>query len=118
MAERRDNFEAPAAMTPSAGKLDRRFVGLSAGIAEEHAPVAKQAAQPRGQPGHWLGMEYVRNVGELFGLLADRAHHSRRSRQLSALGTKVACRVRFANGRCVERWSQADFLGLMQQLQA
>lgn len=24
--------------------------------------------------------------------------------------------LRFANGKCVERWSQADFLGLMQQL--
>lgn len=23
---------------------------------------------------------------------------------------------RFANGKCVERWSQADFLGLLQQL--
>jgi len=25
---------------------------------------------------------------------------------------------RFANGKCVERWSQADFLGMMQQLGA
>jgi steroid delta-isomerase-like uncharacterized protein len=25
--------------------------------------------------------------------------------------------LRFQNGRCVERWTQADFLGLMQQLQ-
>lgn len=24
--------------------------------------------------------------------------------------------LRFANGKCVERWSQADFLGLLQQL--
>lgn len=26
--------------------------------------------------------------------------------------------LRFAGGRCVERWSQADFLGLLQQLGA
>ena len=26
--------------------------------------------------------------------------------------------LRFENGRCVERWSQADFLGLLQQLGA
>ena len=26
--------------------------------------------------------------------------------------------LRFANGKCVERWSQADFLGLLQQLGA
>ncbi|MEW6128618.1 MAG: ester cyclase [Acidobacteriota bacterium] len=26
--------------------------------------------------------------------------------------------LRFANGKCVERWSQSDFLGLMQQLGA
>jgi predicted ester cyclase len=26
--------------------------------------------------------------------------------------------LRFANGRCVERWSQADLLGLLQQLDA
>jgi steroid delta-isomerase-like uncharacterized protein len=26
--------------------------------------------------------------------------------------------LRFADGRCVERWSQADFLGLLQQLGA
>ena len=24
--------------------------------------------------------------------------------------------LRFANGKCVERWAQADFMGLMQQL--
>lgn len=26
--------------------------------------------------------------------------------------------LRFADGRCVERWSQADFLSLLQQLGA
>ncbi len=69
-SQRRDDLEAPAvAMTPSARELDRRFVRFGAGIAEEHAPVAKQTAQSRGQPRHRFGMEHVGDVRQLFGLL-------------------------------------------------
>jgi len=51
-----------------------------------------------------------------------RATHQNAFQGLSATGKSVSLPaitiLRFANGRCVERWSQADFLGLMQQLQA
>ena len=36
-------------------------------------------------------------------------------RQVTLTGITI---LRFAGGKCVERWSQADFLGLMQQLGA
>jgi steroid delta-isomerase-like uncharacterized protein len=34
-------------------------------------------------------------------------------KQISLSGITI---LRFADGKCVERWSQADFLGLLQQL--
>lgn len=34
-------------------------------------------------------------------------------REVSIPGITI---LRFENGRCIERWSQADFLGLLQQL--
>lgn len=42
--------------------------------------------------------------------------------EIPATGKEVAIGgltiLRFADGRCVERWTQADFLGLLQQLGA
>jgi predicted ester cyclase len=36
-------------------------------------------------------------------------------RRVSVNGITI---LRFADGRCVERWSQTDFLGMLQQLGA
>lgn len=46
--------------------------------------------------------------GELMGVPAT-------GKQLAMAGTAI---LRFANGKCVERWQNADDLGLMQQLGA
>lgn len=46
--------------------------------------------------------------GELMGMPPT-------GREVSLPGITI---LRFAGGRCVERWSQADFLGLLQQLGA
>lgn len=49
-----------------------------------------------------------------------RATHEGEFNGIPATGKEVtlpgATILRFAYGRCVERWSQADFLGLLQQL--
>jgi len=46
------------------------------------------------------------HLGEFNGIPAT-------GKQVAISGITV---LRFANGQCVERWSQADFLGLLQQL--
>ena len=49
-----------------------------------------------------------------------RATHGGEFNGIPATGREVTLPgitiLRFAGGKCVERWSQADFLGLMQQL--
>ena len=65
---------AAVLVAPSARELDRRLVGLGAGIAEERAAVAEPVCKPLGQSRHRLGVEHVRDVSELLGLFLDRAH--------------------------------------------
>ncbi len=49
-----------------------------------------------------------------------RAAHGGEFNGIPATGRRVELKgitiLRFANGRCVERWSQADFMGMLRQL--
>jgi predicted ester cyclase len=53
---------------------------------------------------------------------AFRATHQGTLMGIAATGKQVTVAgitiLRFTNGKCVERWSQADFLGMLQQLGA
>ena len=75
-SERRDDLEAAGAavVAPAPRQLERGLVGLRAGVAEEHPPIAEMAAQTRRQPRHRLGVEDVGDVRKLLGLFLDRAH--------------------------------------------
>ncbi len=48
------------------------------------------------------------HAGNLMGIPAS-------GKSVSIAGITI---MRFANGRCVERWNQADFLGMLQQIGA
>lgn len=74
------------------------------------------------------------NEGDLTGYLEEvlaegdevacrftlRAAHEGEFNGIPPTGRRVELKgitiLRFANGRCVERWSQADFMGMLQQL--
>jgi predicted ester cyclase len=74
-------------------------------------------------PGSQLVFEDVRAAGDAVTVrFAVDAVHGGPFQGLPPTGRRVALSgitiLRFAGGRCVERWSQADFLGLRQQLGA
>jgi len=74
-------------------------------------------------PGSQLIFEDVFGVGDEVAIrFVVRAIHAGDFQGIAATGKRVSIPgitiVRFAGGKCVERWSQADFLGLLQQLGA
>jgi steroid delta-isomerase-like uncharacterized protein len=74
-----------------------------------------------GFPGSQLVFEDVFSVEDRVACrFVVRATHAGTFQGIPATGTRVEVPgitiLRFAGGRCVERWSQADFLGLLGQL--
>jgi predicted ester cyclase len=72
-------------------------------------------------PGAQLAFEDVFSAGDRVACrYVVRATHGGPFQGLPATGKRVEIPgitiLRFAGGRCVERWSQADFLGLLAQL--
>jgi hypothetical protein len=64
-------------MTVKARKLDRRFVGLASGIAEEHLVHARERAQPGGEQLLLGNPVEIGNVDEAPGLFPDGRGQSR-----------------------------------------
>src|SRR5258708_39269040 len=77
--QRRQNLVAATARVaaPSARELDRRLVRFRTGIAEKNFAAVEAIREALGQPRGRLGVKDVGHVGELFGLLFDRAHDAR-----------------------------------------
>lgn len=74
-------------------------------------------------PGSRITLEDVISEGdEVSARFTLRATHGGDFNGIPATGLEVSLPgitiLRFADGKCVERWSQADFLGLMQQIGA
>ena len=74
-------------------------------------------------PGSQLGFEDVLAAGDEVAVrFVVDAVHGGPFQGLPPTGKRVTLPgltiLRFAGGRCAERWSQADFLGLLQQLGA
>lgn len=72
-------------------------------------------------PGSRITLEDVVSEGDKVACrFTLRATHGGEFNGIPATGREVSLPgitvLRFAGGKCVERWSQADFLGLMQQL--
>ncbi len=72
-------------------------------------------------PGSRITLEDVVSEGdEVACRFVLRATHEGEFNGIPATGKEISLPgitiLRFADGKCVERWSQADFLGLLQQL--
>lgn len=72
-------------------------------------------------PGSRIALEEVVSEGdEVAAHFTLRATHEGEFNGIPPTGKQVVVTgitiLRFADGKCVERWNQADFLGLLQQL--
>src|ERR1700736_3353134 len=77
-AQGRNELEAATiGMTPTPRELERCLVGLGAGVREEYPSVAKGLADSGCQPRHRFGVKHVARVGQLLGLLLNRADDAR-----------------------------------------
>ncbi len=90
------------------GKADVRgfYLGLFDALADLHLDVVRVVEED-----HVLAVHAVMSgthTGDLFGVAATGTR----------IQQQVMTMLRFADGRCVERWSVADTLGVMAQIGA
>lgn len=124
--------------------LERAIERWNAGDLPGYLELYDANAVPHGLPGVEPGLESIRGYYEalwvafpgsrltLDDVVAEgdevacrftlRATHGGEFNSIPPTGKQIVVTgitiLRFADGKCVERWNQADFLGLLQQLGA